>query len=535
MIRIQLLSIAVAAAGLAGPFETAGWKATQESIRTVDKPGEFAKYLTPGMVDRWIFKAQENETIVVRLVTSEFDSVVQLVQTVGEDEKVLRKIDDDGSNCWLSFRLPEDGEYKILVCGCEGKGGGNYTLSLQQFCATPIEIGGSVAGTFAGDGQAFFYFQSQADQFLTVDLETGHASTWAVLDPQGKPIETWLQLVGLKRSGEYVVALQGRAGQRFELRIPLAQRVAWSDLQETEGQVAAGEAAILDIPGKAGEFRVIEIHSERELNSRIVFAPPEDVQLDRLDRSPERPELASLPIASKGDDTRYAVIWGRNARFQLQLFSIHGATYQCRVSSSDEVQANQTRTAQLPVGNARFYQLAMEQGQTVTAHAGSTDFDPFLRLFDSFGREVRSDDDGGGGKNSRLQYTAYAQETVLVAVASFGDGGGGAFELGVATESANAVELEQKYVRQVAAGATEQWLINGKQGQTVIVQINHRQSSPEVVLRNANGVELLRATSTPEAKGVVFAYEFPSDGRYSLWVTIPAGGAYTLRASDADQ
>jgi hypothetical protein len=96
------------------------------------------------------------------------------------------------------------------------------------------------------------------------------------------------------------------------------------------------------------------------------------------------------------------------------------------------------------------------------------------------------------------------------------------------------LELNQKYSRTVESGATEQWLFEAKQGQTIIFQINHRETSPIAILRNSNGVELFKTTSTRHATGIVFAYEFPGDSTYSLWITVPAGGAYMLRAFDAD-
>jgi hypothetical protein len=103
------------------------------------------------------------------------------------------------------------------------------------------------------------------------------------------------------------------------------------------------------------------------------------------------------------------------------------------------------------------------------------------------------------------------------------------------SEDAKLLELNQKFNQTVEAGAPEQWLFEATKGQTVIFQVKHRASALQAVLRNARGVELFHATSTREAKGIVFAYELPNNATYSLWITILAGGAYTLRAFDADQ
>ena len=39
----------------------------QEGLRHVDGPGQFDKYLTPGLLDRWVIDGEKGETIVAHV------------------------------------------------------------------------------------------------------------------------------------------------------------------------------------------------------------------------------------------------------------------------------------------------------------------------------------------------------------------------------------------------------------------------------------------------------------------------------------
>lgn|GEM_PF-2315306 len=507
----------------------------QESVRNIDQPGDYNKYLTPGMVDRWIFGGKKDETIIAHVATREFDSVIQLVQTVEDKEKFLQEIDDDGSDSWLSFRLPEDGEYRICVRGYEFKGGGNYSLSLRQFRAQASAIGSTVAGTFDGGGKAFFRFAAERDQSLTVDVTSSSLRDWAVLDPQGKQVDVWERLAVPDRSGEYLVELTGRAGHRFELALRPTIRHRWTDDEKYSGSLDRRQAAIIDLDGQIGDFRVIELATKDQLSSQIIFAPIDVPKGQRLDNTNGRPETAFLPIGSKGEFTRYAAIWGRKDRYQLWVFSDRGGSYTVRNADlATGIESDGTTTDRIEVGGTRFFHIHPEQGQTITMNVSSEGFDPVVRLFNDLGSQVEADDDGAGGLNSRLQHTSYSSGPMLLSVASVGDGGGGEFQLSLRTEEAMRLESGEKQSRQTGVGGIEHWLFAGKKDQTVIFHASGGDSQPNLVLRNSQGVELASSTSGNKESDVVMLHTFTGDGNYSIWVSLPAGDRYTIRAIDTN-
>ena len=370
----------------------------QESIRNIDQPGDFTKYLTPGMTDRWIFKGSKDETVIAHVTTQEFDSVIQLVMADGDKETVLIAIDDDGSDGWLSFRLPADGKYKICVTGFENKGGGNYSLSMRQFRATATAPGQTQSGTFDRKGKAFYYFVATAGQHFTVDIRGNSSTNWAVLDTQGKPVENWYRLVGTEKDGEYLIELSGRSGHRFEVILRAAEPAAWPENADVTEKLGSREATVIDLPGKTGEFRVLELSFKGELASRLVHAPIENGDNGQpTGGDNQRPEITYLPIGSKGTVHRFAVIWGREDRFQLHLFSESGAEFQATYQDpAIPAASNSTGPQSLNVGNTRYFRVPIQQGETITVRASTSEFDPEMRLFNDSGEQRAGDDDGNG-------------------------------------------------------------------------------------------------------------------------------------------
>jgi serine protease Do len=58
----------------------------------------------------------------------------------------------------------------------------------------------------------------------------------------------------------------------------------------------------------------------------------------------------------------------------------------------------------------------------------TSELDPFLRVLDANGNEVATDDDGGGGLNSRIN-RFFPAGTYRIEATSFGDGETGSYVL----------------------------------------------------------------------------------------------------------
>lgn len=77
------------------------------------------------------------------------------------------------------------------------------------------------------------------------------------------------------------------------------------------------------------------------------------------------------------------------------------------------------------------YALKLAEGQAIEISLTAEDFDTLVRINDSSGTELASDDDGGDFFNSLLAYTAPTSDTYTVVVSSFGGAPSGAFTLSI--------------------------------------------------------------------------------------------------------
>lgn len=73
--------------------------------------------------------------------------------------------------------------------------------------------------------------------------------------------------------------------------------------------------------------------------------------------------------------------------------------------------------------------FAMAPGATYTIDLQSKAFDSYLRLEDSTGKELASDDDGGGNLNSRIVFTPTKQDKYRIIITTFQGGQTGDYTL----------------------------------------------------------------------------------------------------------
>ena len=494
----------------------------QGSFETVNAPGRFKKLLTPTLTDRWSFQGKANQTIIANVTTNDFDAVVELIRADGEKEQVLIELDDPGSNCAMRFRLPADGEYKLRVHGFENKGGGNYQVELQQFQATPILINERVLGALDPKGKAHFYFTVEDDSFASLQLQ-GESISSQFKDDKGVHLQGWQSLLDFDKGGEKLLELSGAPGVRFEFVLGTVPRHELTEDKKLSQKLVAKSPCVFEIEAKKGTFRVIEIESTRPIASHLVYSPRKREEANRIELEEAVQPFHGLPIGSKGLIARYAIMFGRSERFQLQLSS--NAATMVNVVFKDvvtQLNSDQIVQDQLVVGSTRFYQLKREQGKTLVVKAESNQFDTRLVLLDSTGEPIETDDDGADGLNSQITHSSYKPDLSLLAVSSVGNGGGGAFQLSLRTEEAKAIEIGPTYSRQ-SIGGDDQWLVQGAEGQLIVFVVRGTSSEPHVRILGSNGLELTSAGPMDNMFNTVFAFEFPKTEKYNVLVSTSEG------------
>ena len=509
----------------------------QESVRDLSGQGQLSKFLTPGQMDRWLFDGEKGETIIVHVATREFDPVLELAKHgAKEEDKVLIAVDDPGNESRFALRLPEKGQYAIRVHAFKFQGGGNYTLNVRRFQAKPLVVDTPVIGTFDRDGKSYHYFPSAQGQILIPNLKGVPPDAWRMLDPKGREMGHWAGTVTHEEQGECYLVLSGPPNNRYDLLVRQARHKPLEDHGGISADLHQGALDVLSFHGQPGEFHLVEVEKKGDLLSRLTYAPPEQKGDPRLTRPGERPDLVFLPVASRGGRLRFAVILGREGRYQLQLLAQTTATYKLsRRDPSLPLAWGGEAVGNLPVGGTAFYSFQAKPGQLFQARLASQHFVPVLRLYDMQGTLLAGSESEADGLESSVTHMVVKEGTYRLQVASLGDGGGGEFRVKLEETKLKELHVGARVQGVVPPGAMEFWTFSGEAGKTVFLSVRSAEFEPSVSLRSPDGVPLATDNRGNVATGSLIALKLPKTGRYTVWVASRRGaGVYSVRLLDGD-
>ncbi len=506
----------------------------QESVRDLTG-AQNSKFLTPNQLDRWLFEGEKGETIIAHVASKDFDPILGLARTSVKDDKPFLEVDDPGSESRFAFRLPEKGKFEIRVNAFKFQGGGNYTLRVQRFQASPLEIGKPLVGTLDRDGKGYHYFLGTKDRLLVPEVLGASSEAWKILDSKGREIKGWGGTALIEDVGEGYVIVTGQPNQRYDLVVREARRHDLAEGKEQPGTLPRGEADVWSFLGKPGDFRLLEVEKTGEVQARLVFAPEDKGTEQRLGRE-DRPEIEFLPVASRGGKLRFAAVLGREGRYQLQLVATSAATYKLTTRDpSLPLAIGKDIGGELPVGGAVFYRFQATAGQLLQMALTSQKFVPLLRLYDARGVLVASSIDDPDSLTAHITHMVVSGGTYRLQVASEGDGGGGEFRQGLIEAKVEELKLGDRGKGTLAAGATDFRAFDGKEGQTVFLSVRSASFDPAVSVRGPNGVLLAADNRGNAATGSLLAIKLPRAGRYVVWIGSRRGaGDYTVRLIDGD-
>lgn len=161
-------------------------------------------------------------------------------------------------------------------------------------------------------------------------------------------------------------------------------------------------------------------------------------------------------------------------------------------------------------GDHDWFRIRLEAGQSYRfSLSGAGDkvlADPLLRIRDARGAEIASDDDGGDGLNSFLEFTAPSTGNYFVEAQGFTDDASGSYRLTAAagdipadatTDASLSADGDYREGNLSPGGDHDWYRLNLSEGQGVRVALNSLDGAealgdPMLVIHDANGAEVAR-------------------------------------------
>lgn len=186
----------------------------------------------------------------------------------------------------------------------------------------------------------------------------------------------------------------------------------------------------------------------------------------------------------------------------------------------------------LPADNSYFnaYTFEGRTGQQVVIAMNSSDLNPYLILLAPNGTALAQDDDGGGGKNSRLSVTLPNDGTYTILANSYDPGEMGAYNLELATTSSSQPQvhlllqtegvLDQNSPTLQDGSFYAEHTFEGTAGQSVTISLNSSDFDPYLMLIGPDNQVL--AENDDAASNTLNS---------ALTVTLPTSGTYRIIAN----
>jgi hypothetical protein len=325
--------------------------------------------------DEYTLAGRRGDALTVDLRASEFDPYIIVTAPSGKQEE-NDDYEGDAHRSLVTFTLPEDGTYRIMVTSYQKDETGAYVLRIQQGTggAATAAGGGAVPGPrvergrlAAGDDSLrsgeyvdLYTFEGRPGQHVTLDVVSQDFDTYLILlpprgerrendDVEGRPRHSVIE-ADLTEAGTYQVAVtsyqKGETGG-YELRIdfrgasaPAAgapagaaggsrdvTAIAYGDtkagqLTDGDGRLESGEYRDLyAFEGAVGDQITIELASTA-FDPYLILTPPEGEQIDN-DDADGRQDLSriSLTLRAAGRYRIFATSYasGKTGAYQLTL------------------------------------------------------------------------------------------------------------------------------------------------------------------------------------------------------------------------
>jgi hypothetical protein len=321
------------------------------------EPGD-ATLRTGEFKDEYKFTGRKGDRATIDLRSSEFDPYLIVIDPADKHEEN----DDyagDSHRSQVSFVLPQDGNYRIIVTSYKKDETGSYTLSIESGAAggatataaasgPRVERGALAAGDDtlrSGEYVDAYTFEGIPGQRATIDVSSAEFDTYLIVVPpkgqrrenddvEGKPRHSVVE-TDITEAGTYkvwVTSYQKNERGSYELRITFGtaspataattasstgdrsrdlSAIGYGDsragsLSTDDGRLESGEYRdSYAFEGNAGDAIVIELTSS-EFDPYLVLVPPQGEQIDN-DDAPGRRDMSRIELTLRASG-RYRIL-----------------------------------------------------------------------------------------------------------------------------------------------------------------------------------------------------------------------------------
>ena len=176
---------------------------------------------------------------------------------------------------------------------------------------------------------------------------------------------------------------------------------------------------------------------------------------------------------------------------------------------------------------AKIHQVRMSPGKTYVLDLESSEFDAYLRILDSTGKQVASDDDGGEGLNSRIRFRPAKEGTYqLVATRFNSDQGNYVLKVRAIQEQQPAAEKELRFDGKLDADSRK---LQGKPVQvhevrmsadrTYVIDMESSDFDAYLRILDSTGKQLASNDDGGEGRNARLRFTPPRDGNYQVVAT----------------
>jgi uncharacterized caspase-like protein len=456
--------------------------------------------------EEWLYSARQGERVTVTMRSTAFDAYLGVQQVGGR----FQQTDDDGAggrDARISFTAPATAQYRFRANSVTASALGAYTLAAENG-AVPTPASQPAAPTTASDIAA-------ARALAPGGTVSGTLAASDHKLPDGSYYHPWK--LSLRRGQSVTVTMRSRAFDTYLMVVEDGGGYSRNDDDSGGGT----DSRIAFTAPETGTYLI----RANSVGSGATGA----YTLEVHDDSPESSAASPQPQAPSAVAARDIAI---------------GGTVSSSLDASDPKERDGTYY--------ETWRFNGRRGQNVSITLKSSAFDPYMLMDGPGGSMWVSNDDGGGGTDSRIFARLPADGEYTLKANALREGGTGAYELGITSTGIDraAAQMPSGTLEAVTAGQTvngtlgasspllrdstyyQEYRYTAHRGESVTVTLKSKAFDSWLVVYQPGGFFQLSDDDSGGERDSKLTFSFPEDGTYVIRANTlnkREAGAYTLQ------